>query len=403
MVDQASLEKYEGLLEVLWLFVTGLYVFFMQIGHGMVEVGSSHRKNSKTVVVKNICTFALTATIFWLFGYGLGYGCKNGDCRPGIGDDDFALRHFSAKSQLLAPNKRSPSGYLTWYFRFAFASMCSTAVSGGIAERCQFVCSLICGVFVAGFVHPVAAHWVWGNGWLQRGGVIDTAGSGVVSVLGGVVGIVGAVVLRPRVGRFEGRLFHVKTTKTQPFSPVFHALGILLLWTGWYGLNAGSSSVLVGRARYPSEIVAINTALAPSASTLSVMLVSWLWSGRQELPCAITFNGVLAGLVAISASCAVVSPAIAFVIGAISGLVYFLAAGLLRQLKIDDPLDLSCIHLACGFWGLIAVGLFATKHRVEKIFSDTNHGNHYGLFDVSENLTCVCPLSLLFSCFFPNN
>eukprot|EP00301_Raphidiophrys_heterophryoidea_P000501 c10252_g1_i1.p1 GENE.c10252_g1_i1~~c10252_g1_i1.p1 ORF type:complete len:546 (+),score=105.22 c10252_g1_i1:2-1639(+) len=346
-------------LAVMWLFVTGLYMFFMLIGIGMVEVGSSHRKNSKTAVVKNICSFGISATCFWFWLR----------CLAQFGLSPYLVFCFAIF--LLV-------GFLTWYFRFAFATICSTVVSGGVAERSQFLCSIVCTMFVTGFVHPVAAHWVWGGGWLQSRGVIDTSGCGVVSLLGGVAGIVGSVILGPRVGRFEGQRFHVKAAKPQPFSPVFHALGVLIVWTGWYGLNSGAASALVGLQK-PLEIVAINTALAPSAATLSVMVVAWLWSGCREIPCATTLNGVVAGLIAISSSVAVVSPALAFVVGFVAGPLYFFAALLLQQLKIDDPLDMSCLHLTGGLWGLIATGLFATEAHARQAFP-SRHPQHYGLF-----------------------
>jgi len=360
----------------MWLFLNGFLVFFMQCGFGMLEAGAVSRKNVRNILVKNVMDACLGALTFWLVGYGVAYG-GNGSF---MGDEHF----FGGEclDDYFNPSKTCGHSYIDWFFQFAFAATAATIVSGAVAERTHFACYFIYSIVLTGLVYPTVVHWVWGGGFLAEEGVHDFAGSGVVHMVGGLAGLVGAAVIGPRADRFSGDRFDVTVNRTSPYSITFMGLGVFILWTGWYGFNVGSTLDLSG-SEETAALVAINTTIAPATSGIVCMMLPFFYSwARTGLDTAHMspeglLNGVLAGLVSITAGCDIMTPGLACVTGLIGGLIFLASSHLLQQLKIDDPLDAAPIHFFCGAWGVLAVGLFA-KQRYTDLAGMQNHGIFYG-------------------------
>eukprot|EP00298_Acanthocystis_sp_HF-20_P006786 c16547_g1_i3.p1 GENE.c16547_g1_i3~~c16547_g1_i3.p1 ORF type:complete len:488 (+),score=165.43 c16547_g1_i3:67-1464(+) len=352
------------LFEVAWKFITGLLVFFMQPGFAMLEAGVVQRKNIKNILTKNIVDTCCAATIFWLWGYAFAFGCKDKVCNPFIGNANFAFSEFGD------PNV---AGYINWFFQFTFITVSVTIVSGSVAERIQFRCYCVYASVMAGLIYPIVAHWVWGGGWLFENGVIDFAGCAAVHMVGGGAGLVATTIMGPRTGRFEGTRFHVTVNEFPSFSSVFSALGVLFLWFGWYGFNCGSVSQYLGQENVV-ELIILNTTLAPVGSTLIGLLLKTALNDFKKIDLDSLLNCCIAGLVSITASCSVVEPGYGFLIGCIGAVFYIGCSALLKQLKIDDPLDAAPLHFGCGIWGLFATGLFAHPDHVRAAYAlDTYH------------------------------
>jgi len=329
----------------------------MQCGFGMLEAGAVRRKNEKNILIKNMIDVCSTAIAFWLFGFGVAYG-GNGKF---MGDKDY----YGGKC--LASKYNSDgcgNGYVDWFFQYAFAATAATIVSGAVAERTQLLCYLVYATVLTGLVYPTVVHWVWGGGFLADEGVHDFAGSGVVHMVGGCAGLIGAAVIGPRKGRFDGERFHVTTNDLGSSSIALSTLGVFILWTGWYGFNTGSTLGIAG-AEAQAELVMINTTLAPAACGLTGLLYKAIMNMIKKqgvtLEVDVMLNCCLAGLVSITAGCAVIKPGLSVFIGIIGALVYIGSSNLLKQLKIDDVLDAAPVHFFCGAWGVFAVGLFADE------------------------------------------
>jgi ammonium transporter len=240
--------------------------------------------------------------------------------------------------------------------------------------------------FITAFIYPTVAHWVWGGGFLSGIGFIDFAGSGVVHMVGGVAGLMGAFWVGPRIGRFEGKIFHV-TVNDDDFQPSSHlncALGVFILWFGWYGFNPGSTVAIYGDANGVAALAAINTTLSACFAAITCFVVSLLLAkmnpSRTKVDVGLLMNSILAGLVGITGGCSVVTPVSAIIIGIISGVWYMAASHFLKQLKIDDPLDAAPIHLFCGFWGVLAIGIFVDPAAAEAAgFEALPDGEQFGV------------------------
>eukprot|EP00301_Raphidiophrys_heterophryoidea_P002180 c11021_g1_i1.p1 GENE.c11021_g1_i1~~c11021_g1_i1.p1 ORF type:complete len:462 (-),score=101.18 c11021_g1_i1:264-1649(-) len=392
MSDLSEKENFDFALVVLWKFCTGVMVFFMQAGFALLEAGSIQRKNIKNVLTKNTIDVCVAGTAFWACGYAFAFGCTDKEnCTGFIGSSNFGLRDFN--------NNTTSPGFILWFYQFAFVSCAATIVTHCVAERVRFWVFPLHTLFLAGFVYPVVAHWVWGGGWLERSGVIDISGGIVVHVVGGMAGLVGAIFAGPRFGRFEGPRFSVTVHEFQSFSPPFCALGLMILWFGWYGFNCGSIPLTEASSKV-IELIAINTTLAPSGAILTAIAVNG-YPKFENVHFAVLFNCGLAGLVSITPASAVVEPSIAFGIGAIGALVYMCSSKLLHQLKIDDPVDSSPVHLFCGTWGSLAVGLFAKPDYVQMAYMSSpnkslyqNYGliydNHSGSLLLWQFISLVC-------------
>ncbi|MDR1048091.1 MAG: ammonium transporter, partial [Treponema sp.] len=310
---QESIESLGFSLDVVWLFIGSILVFIMQIGFACVETGLTRAKNATTITMKNVMDFMFGALVYWALGWGFMWGNDAGGL---IGTSQF----FHGPMELSIENGNF---YKNWFFQVVFAATSATIVSGAMAERTQFKSYLIYTCFISAFIYPISGHWIWGGGWLGNMGFHDFAGSTVVHSVGGWAALMGAVVLGPRIGKYvkgaDGRI----TVKAFPGHNIpYAALGALLLFFGWFGFNAASTGVAtVGNGGIWSGLnigrVAVTTCLAASAGAVSSLIVSWIWFKKPD--CSMTLNGLLAGLVGITASCAVVSPGASIIIGFIAG------------------------------------------------------------------------------------
>jgi Amt family ammonium transporter len=352
---QESIESLGFSLDVLWLFIGAILVFIMQIGFACVETGLTRAKNAVNITLKNVMDFCFGAILYWALGWGFMYGK---DALGGlIGTDQF----FHSP---MALDMESGNFYKSWFFQVVFAATSATIVSGAMAERTQFKSYLIYTCFISAFIYPISGHWIWGGGWLAELGFHDFAGSTAVHSVGGWAALMGAVALGPRLGKYVKGADGKISVKAFPGHNIpYAALGVLLLFFGWFGFNAASTGIAtVGEGGVWSGLnigrVAVTTCLAASAGAIGALLVSWLWFKKPDA--SMTLNGLLAGLVGITASCAVVSPGASIIIGFIAGVLVVLSVEFIdKVLKIDDPVGASSVHLTCGIFGTIAVGVWA--------------------------------------------
>ncbi|MFH1732221.1 MAG: ammonium transporter [Planctomycetota bacterium] len=330
-------------LDTVWVLLAAFLVFFMQAGFGMVEAGFVRAKNTCNILTKNFLDYCVACVMFFLVGYGLMFG----DGNSVVGLSGFGLVN--------APNPSGVPLHAFWLFQAAFCGAAATIVAGGMAERMKFPAYLMYTVFISALVYPVVGHWVWhGGGWLARMGFADFAGSTVVHATGGWVAFVGAAMLGPRTGKY-GRDGKVRAIPGH--SIPFAALGVFLLWFGWFGFNAGST-LAVGDGSAIGR-VAMNTNLSACTGAVSAMVAVWVLFGKPDL--SMTMNGALAGLVAITAPCAFVSPSAALVIGAVAGVLVVFGVRLLDGIGVDDPVGAVAVHGMNGVWGTLAVGIWGRR------------------------------------------
>lgn len=308
----------------------------------MVEAGFTRAKNACNILTKNFVDYCVASLSFFAIGYALMFGDGNAP----IGWKGMWL--------LGAENPSGVPLYAFWLFQAAFCGAAATIVAGAMAERMRFYAYLIYTTVISALVYPIIGHWIWGGGWLARLGFADFAGSTVVHATGGWVSFVGTIALGPRIGKFgpDGRP-RLLAGHSIPLA----ALGVFLLWFGWFGFNPGST---LG-ARDPEAIarIAMNTNLAAAASAVSAMAVVWARFGKPDL--SMTMNGALAGLVGITAPCAFVSPAASVVIGLVAGVVVVFGVTLLDKLGVDDPVGAVPVHGMNGIWGTLAVGIWGQQ------------------------------------------
>jgi Amt family ammonium transporter len=335
----------------------------MQTGFAMLCAGSVRAKNVKNIMLKNLLDACGGALGFWLIGYGLAYGNNTNADTTFLGNTYFALSGFDFAS------------YHNWFFQFAFAASAATIVAGTVAERCAMSAYLCYSFFLTSFVYPTIVHSMWNaKGFLSAFnakpvsgvGAIDFAGSGVVHLTGGTTALVAAIILGPRKGRFhdeDGNPLE-EPASWPPHSVALQVLGTFILWFGWYGFNPGST-LLITVAGLPAtaSVCAVNTTIGGASGCVSAMFTDSLleaWkTGEVSYDLTMAMNGALAGLVGITAGCAVVEPWSAFLIGIVAGWCYIGMSKLLIKLKIDDAVDAIPVHFANGLWGLFATGCFA--------------------------------------------
>lgn len=332
-------------VDCFWLFFGGVLVFFMQTGFTMVEAGFTRSKNTGNIIMKNIVDFMFGSIIYWIIGYGLMHGHGNGFI--GIPFGDFFL-NGAASPDL---------DYTGLFFQTVFCATSATIVSGAVAGRTDFRAYCIYSACISLFIYPIAGHWVWsGEGFLAQMGFHDFAGSAIVHMLGGTMSFVGAAILGPRIGKY-------KKDGTPNVIPghniLIGALGVLILWVGWFGFNPASTGALSEGGVDVAAKVFITTNLAACAAAIASMFFTWFRYGKPDV--SMTLNGILGGLVAITASCDVVSPMDSIIIGVVGGVLMCLAIPFIdSKLKVDDPVGAISVHGVCGLWGTIAVGLFAS-------------------------------------------
>lgn len=340
-------------IDTLWVCIAAFLVFFMNAGFGMLETGFCRQKNAVNVLSKNLIVFALSTVAFWAIGFGLMFG----DGNPFVGTTGWFLAGAD-NSPATADAYKGVFGALNWagvpllakfLFQLVFAGTAATIVSGAVAERIKFVDFLIFSVLLVGVAYPITGHWIWGGGWLAKAGFWDFAGSTVVHSVGGWAALMGAAFLGPRIGKYQNG-----TSVAMPGHNMSIAtLGCLILWLGWFGFNPGSTMAVSPSIAH----IAVTTNLAGSMGGIAATIVAWLYLGKPDL--SMIINGILAGLVAITAPCAFVSVPWSAVIGLIAGIIVVFSVTFFDKIKIDDPVGATSVHLVCGIFGTLCVGLFA--------------------------------------------
>jgi Amt family ammonium transporter len=342
-------------INTVWVLVAGFLVFFMQAGFGFLEAGFIRSKNVGNILMENFIDTAITGLTFWAVGFGLMFGVGGGI----VGTSYFFL-HNIPETFVGIPT------LAFFFFQFAFSAAASTIASGAMSERTEFKSDLIYSVVVSAVIYPIVGHWIWSSdGWLAGIGFADFAGSTVVHSVGAWAGLMGTLALGPRLGK------SFRDGGIPGHSMTLAALGTFILWLGWFGFNPGST--ISGMAVQDIALITVNTNLAACAAVFVAVFIGWWQSGVPQLPWA--FNGALAGLVAITASCAWVTPFESIIIGGIGGAVMYAGVVLLERLKIDDPVGAVGVHGFGGVWGTLAVGLFANSGELVGLF----HGGGLGL------------------------
>ena len=342
MASAQTIEEVATAANEMWLVIAAALVMFMQAGFALVEAGFTRAKNAGNIIMKNVMDFAVGGIMYWAVGFALAYGGSTVGGFFAYGDVFF----FSDSS-------RSSE----WLFQVVFAATAATIVSGAVAGRVKFVSYLLYTPFITAIIYPVVSHWVWDSrGWLFELGYSDFAGSGVVHMLGGVAALAGVLILGPRIGKYD----EDGNPKTIPgHSITLGGLGVFILWFGWYGFNAGSTLASVGAdIAHP----AVTTTLAACAGAVGAMAISWVLDGKPSVGYAL--NGVLAGLVGITAGTAAISFGGAIAVGLIAGVIMVLSVIGLERAGIDDPVGAISVHGTCGLWGVLAVGIFASGDGV---------------------------------------
>ena len=338
-VNQAELDLVRVGLDTVWVLVAAFLVFFMQAGFGMVEAGFIRAKNATNILTKNFLDFCMASIGYFVFGYAIMFGAGNGF----MGFTGWFLNGAESGGEIPL--------FAFWLFQAAFCGAAATIVAGGMAERMKFPAYLIYSFLISSFIYPIVGHWVWGGGWLNNLGFSDFAGSTVVHAVGGSAALIGTIMLGPRTGKYRA---DGSPNLIAGHNIPLAALGVFILWLGWFGFNPGST-LGVGDGTLIAR-VAINTNLAAAAGGLGALLTIWLITRKADL--SMTMNGALAGLVAVTAPCAFIEPWAAIVIGLVGGVLVVLGAVLLDRLKIDDPVGAVPVHGLNGLWGTLAVGLF---------------------------------------------
>jgi len=329
--------------DYVWTLIAAALVFFMQAGFALVESGFTRAKNAINIMMKNLMDFSIGSLAFWAIGFGLMFGATQ---TGWFGTSGFFLSDFKPGGD--------PWVLAFWMFQAVFCATAATIVSGAMAERTKFTTYLLYSLFISAFIYPVFGSWAWGslfngNGWLEKLGFIDFAGSTVVHSVGGWCGLAGAIVLGPRLGKY---------TKDGGIRPILGhsiplaALGTFILWLGWFGFNPGSTTA----ANKDIAMIFVNTNLAAAAGAMLAMFTAWMKFGKPDA--SMSLNGALAGLVAITSPCATVSPLSAVIIGAIAGVIVVFSVIFFDRIKVDDLVGAISVHGVNGAWGTLAAGIF---------------------------------------------
>jgi len=333
---------------IVWTLLAAMLVMFMQAGFTLVECGLTRSKNAGNILMKNMLDFAVGTMLFLMVGYGLMFGS---DLFGFIGTDGFFLSFMDGPS----PDRDFDITF--WLFQSVFAATAATIVSGSVAERTKFEAYILISLVVTGIIYPISGHWAWGGltgnaGWLESLGFVDFAGSTVVHSLGGWVALAGAIAVGPRIGKYmPDKTPRAILGHNMPMA----GLGVFILWFGWFGFNAGSTTMADGSIGY----IALNTSLAGCAGMITAMITVWKRFGKPEA--SMTMNGILAGLVGVTAGCSELSPFGAIIVGAICGVIVVLSIEYIDTvLCIDDPVGAISVHGVCGSVGTLCVGIFAS-------------------------------------------
>lgn len=353
-------------IDMVWVLVAAVLVFAMQLGFALVEAGFTRSKSAANIIMKNVMDFSVGSIVYYLIGFGLMFGASfyglagvSGFLRPELLD----LEVFG---------DLSPSVFII--FQTVFAATAATIVSGAMAERTKFKAYLMYSFVITLFIYPVVGHWTWGGGWLTELGFVDFAGSTIVHSVGGWAALMGAMIIGARKGKYDP---DGKVNAIPGHNLPLGAAGAFILWIGWFGFNAGSTLGVSEEIGY----IAMTTNLAAAAAAFVTMAVTWLRYGKPDV--SMTLNGILAGLVGITAGCQVVTLYGALAIGVVAGfLVVFGVEFIDKVLKIDDPVGATSVHLLNGIWGTLAVGLFANYGEGEDAVLGLFYGGGFNLLGV---------------------
>ena len=331
-------------LDTVWVLIAAMLVFFMQPGFALVEAGFTRSKNTANILMKNFVDFMVGSFLFWMIGFGLMHGSGCGF----IGSLHLFDWSFFGDTNVPAE--------CTLIFQTVFCATAATIVSGGMAERTKFSMYILISIIISVVIYPIEGHWTWGGGWLSELGFHDFAGSTVVHSCGGVIALAGAIVLGPRIGKYS------KTGESRAIpghNLTFGALGVFILWFGWFGFNPGSQLAATGAENAIAiSHVMCTTNMAAATGGISVLLLTWLVYGKPSL--SLVCNGILAGLVGITAGCDLVSIGGAAIIGVVCGIAMVGSVALIDKVcKIDDPVGAVSVHGTCGILGTLMTGMFA--------------------------------------------
>ena len=330
-------------LDTVWVLLAAMMVFWMQPGFALVEAGFTRTKNTANILMKNFVDFIIGTVLFWFVGFGIMFGAGDFMGMPNLFSTDFyASSNIPTEAFLI--------------FQTVFCATAATIVSGAMAERTKFSMYITYSIIISAIVYPISGHWTWGGGWLSQLGFHDFAGSTIVHSVGGWIALVGAAILGPRVGKYgkDG-----KSRAIPGHNLTIAALGVFILWLGWFGFNPGSQLAAEGSENAIAiSHVFLTTNIAACLGGIAAITVSWLKYGKPSL--SLTLNGILAGFVGVTAGCDAVSPGGAAMIGLVCGTVMIFSVEFIdKVLKIDDPVGASSVHGVCGFLGTLLTGVFA--------------------------------------------
>lgn len=335
-----------------WYLIGAALVFWMQAGFAMVETGFTRAKNAGNIIMKNLMDFCIGTVVFSLLGYTLMMGEDTLFGLIGLPNMDL-FTHF--KEFISSPSDGTFTGASTFVFNLVFCATTATIVSGAMAERTKFSAYCIYSAVISLFVYPIEAHWIWGGGWLSKIGFHDYAGSCAIHMVGGIAALIGAIFLGPRIGKYvkdsKGKV--VKVNAIPGHSITLGALGVFILWLGWYGFNGAAATSV-------SELASIflTTTVAPSVATVTTLIFTWVKNGKPDV--SMCLNASLAGLVGVTAGCDSMDAIGSALVGLVSGILVVVVVEVLDiKLHIDDPVGAVGVHMANGIWGTIAVGLFS--------------------------------------------
>lgn len=337
-----------SIIDTMWVFLAAILVFFMNLGFASVEAGFARAKNTVNILSKNFIVFAVSSLGFLLLGWGLMFGGDN----PLIGTQSLFILGTSDHSFYAQTLTSTVPFWGKVFFQLVFCGTAATIVSGAVAERIKYISFIIFSFVLTLFIYPVVGHWIWGGGWLAKLGFMDFAGDTVVHSVGGWAALAGALILGPRIGKYgkDG-----KPRAIPGHNMSLAVIGLFVLWLGWFGFNPGSTMSF----QNPADVMHIlfTTNASAVAAVLTSTITSWIVIGKPDL--GMTVNGCLAGLVGITAGCAYVTVEASLLIGAVAGVIVVLLTGFFDRIGVDDPVGATSVHLGCGVFGTICVGLFA--------------------------------------------
>ena len=361
-VEITMTEEISGVIFGVWFLIGAALVFWMQAGFAMVEAGFTRAKNTGNILMKNLMDFCIGTVVFILIGFSLLLG---EDVLGFIGKPGFDI--FTSYKDF---------DWSNFVFNLVFCATTATIVSGAMAERTKFISYCVYSGVISALIYPIEAHWIWGGGWLSQIGFHDFAGSCAIHMVGGISALVGAAILGPRIGKFtkdkNGKI--TKVNAIPGHNITIGALGVFILWLGWYGFNGAAAKSVEQLGS-----IFVTTTIAPALATVVCMIFTWLKYGKPDV--SMCLNASLAGLVAITAGCDVTDALGAIIIGSVAGLLVCFGVWFLDHvLRVDDPVGAVAVHMMNGIWGTIAVGLFATNSAPGYSIADSKGNELVGLF-----------------------